>query len=683
MVSSVIAGFAVFCCLEGVQLEDLQWWLIPIFLLIPAIRLYAMDCNGRKWPLLQHPLCDNLLELLVITGLVLVAYTIALGRFSNLPLDSMTLEKLRGLEERVEAKHKYLEDHLPGFYSLLTCLIVVISFRVAAKTRPALRSAAARTTRLIATSLKWAERAGCAAAIAASLTFLATDSDAPLRRSITLSLKNATENYTQFRADLRQHVDIALRRVLIKKAWSERPREMREEITRAAEFYRKRKEFAAEQSRAADYLGTVAKEDESFPLAAEVPKSDVTVDARKPENDPPSPTWTPADLQEAAGEGRSLRAEEKVEPSELKDEDIEEIMKETFDQISPAENLFAQASVIELLKSHYPIFGEFVDAISSSITEAAFDRVRDSIVERIIKKRSAGSVEPVAQSVSEEVTNISSGPQEWDWSRFNESWKRTTETRLVGYGKEIATAESRLEVFTAQKQLELLDSNARAALNVVDAMMKVAQTTDASALAVKAVILKQVVSELREFGKTWPVLRTASAKEVSGLRNVLAQIDFSDATNISLDYLASTTGTLGPVKNRSKPTFGSPLEEPDDLGDLRNRTTLGRILSHPLKLPLETTEMTSSSPLQALTDCKAYGERKLLIVVATSTPQERQKLRSTMGEDYDVFEKAWQGRVKAEHERQVKIIQQQEEERKRVEQENWERREIEEPREIP
>jgi hypothetical protein len=265
-----LGAIAAFFCLVGAGLDDLQWLLIPILLLIPAIRLYAMDCKSRKWPLLQRALCDHLLEFFVIAGTVLVAYTIALGKFRALPLDDTTLGKLRSLEEVAEAKHKYLEDHKPGFYALLTCLFAMFALRMAAKTWPVVRNSAARTMKLIMGAVTWTERASCAAAIAASLTFLATQESGPLRLPITLSLKNAGEDYKSFRSDLRDRADIALRYALVNRALMERPPELKEEMTRAEEFYRERKELQSEQSKAEEAFGISPKKEEPFPLAAKL-----------------------------------------------------------------------------------------------------------------------------------------------------------------------------------------------------------------------------------------------------------------------------------------------------------------------------------------------------------------------------------------------------------------------------
>src|ERR1700735_2272485 len=104
--SALVAVVLTLFCLSEAGVDNLQWWLAPIVLFLVAIRLYALDCQSRKRPRFQRALSDNLFELLAIASVVLVAYTIALVWLSRLPLDDMTLAKLRMLEAKVGSIHK-------------------------------------------------------------------------------------------------------------------------------------------------------------------------------------------------------------------------------------------------------------------------------------------------------------------------------------------------------------------------------------------------------------------------------------------------------------------------------------------------------------------------------------------------------------------------------------------------
>jgi hypothetical protein len=680
----VLGAIAAFVCLVGAGLSDSQWWLIPIVLLIPAIRLYAMDCRSRKWPLLQRALCDNLLEFIVIAGIVLVVYTIALAKFGALPLNDMTLGKLQGLEEAVEAKHKYLEDHKPGFYMLLTCLFAMFALRMSAKTWPVLRNSATRTMKLIVGAVTWTERASCAAAIAASLTFLATQEDGPLRLPITLSLKNASEDYKSFRGDLRDRADIALRHALVSKAWVVRPPELKEKMISAEEFYRERNEFQSEQSKAEGDFGISPMKEAPFPLAVRVPNSDVTVEAGGVPEDSPSPSWTPADLHKAAGEAKDLRGAKWKELRGENNEEIEEIAKETLDEISPAEKLFAPVPVIELLKTHYPVFGEFVDAVSASISEAAFDRLRNAIVDRVSERRSAEPGMSLAAVVSQEA-DAGSGTVLMDWSRFNGNWRTRTQERLNGYRTEIARAEVGMENLATEKQQELTERAARSASANVELMTRVAEVTNSASLKEKAVKLKKVVADLLVLGKVWPALKKPSTKETDRLNEISAQIDLNDVAKSDLGDPDNSDEMLEPSKlpRFTTPTIPSlsPLNRPVE--SLRN--------SNSSKLNFVANSRASfSTPLGRISECRQYSEMKLIRVVADAagSAQETRKLQEAMGHDYDVYHRAWQAQVEAERKRREAIVERQREvrmEEMRREQEYRESHpvESEHPMEIP
>jgi hypothetical protein len=650
----VLGAIAAFVCVVGVGLSDLQWWLIPILLFIPAIRLYAMDCKSRKWPLLQRALSDNLLEFLVIAGIVLVAYAIALAKFSALPLNDMTLGKLQGLEGMVEAKHKCLEDHKPGFYTLLSCLLAMFALRMTAKTWPVLRNSATRTMKLIVGAVTWTERASCVAAIAASLTFLATQENGPLRLPITLSLKNASEDYKSFRSDLRDRADIVLRYALVNRAWTERPQELKEEMTSAGEFYRERNEFQSEQSKAEEDFGIRPNKDEAFPLAIHVPNADVTVEPDEVPEDSPSPSWTPADLHKVAGEATDLRGTQLNEPHSENNEEIEEIAKETFDEISAAEKLFAPAPVIELLKTHYPVFGEFVDAVSASISEAAFDRLRNAIVGRVSERRSAEPGISLAASVSREA-DAGSRSVLMDWSRFNGNWTTRTQARLHGYRTEIAHTEVEMENLATERQEELTRRAAKSASATAELMARVAEKTDSGSLKETAVRLKNVVADLLVLGSVWPALKEPSKKETGRLNEISAQIELNDVAKSRPGDLDNSDEMIEPSK---LPTFTIPYLSPS------NRPVEILRSSNTSKLKVVANSTTSfSNPLGKISDCRQYAEMKLIRIVAdaSGSAQETQKLREAMGRDYDVYHRAWQAQVEAERTRREAIVERQRE----------------------
>jgi len=627
--AALVAVVSTLFCLSEAGVDNLQWWLVPILLFLVATRLYALDCQSRKRPRFQRALCDNLFEILAIASVVLVAYTIALVWLSRLPLDDMTLAKLRTLEAKVESIHKFLEDHKPGFYTLIVCLFGVVALRIAAQTHPVLRNASATIATLVVTTVKWTERLACAGAIAASLTFLATQPDGPARTPFSLSLRNASDDYSAFHADLRNLVDIELREELVSRAWAERPPELKEEMTRAEAFYAERTEFESNQSTAEKKFG-IKPDGDAIPISLKSQNPSVVVDANEPFDDAPAPTWTPTDLKKAAGEASELRAARTKSSDANKHEDVDEIAKETLDEISPAGKLFAADPVIAVLKAHYPVFGEFVDAINSSITEATFVTLRDRIVRAVTEKRSANLRLSLTSAVSQEVPSGSRSVV-LNWNRFNESWKMSTEKNLVRFRTEVARAEASLAMGATAKQLELIETKARATSARVDELVRAGRATNDRATIEKATLLKKVVVELLALGKTWPPLAEPTSEQTNQLNETFSQ-----------------TG----IANSPQNSVSQPM-----------------------------------TPLQAIRVCDFYSETALtqIVVESAGSAPETQKLRMAIGKDYELYQMRWRAQVETRRKIQEAAVEQQRQEQHRREQEYRDMHppEVEHPVEIP
>jgi hypothetical protein len=388
----------------------------------------------------------------------------------------------------------------------------------------------------------------------------------------------------------------------------------------------------------------------------------MTVESGEVQDDPPSPSWTPADLHKAAGEAKELRAAQLKEPSGENNEEIDEIAKETFDEISPAEKLVAKAPVIELLKTHYPVFGEFVDAVSSSISEAVFDSSRNAIVHRVSEKRSAQPGISLAAVVSQEA-EAGGGTVLVDWSRFNGNWRARTEARLNGYKTEIARTEVGLENLATEKQQELTERAATSASATVELMTRVAVETKSAALAEKAVSLKKVVADLLVIGRVWPALKRPTTKETDRLNQISAQIDLSDVAKRDLGDLDNSDESLEPSKLNpfAIPTIPSPRPWKRPEVSLKGLKSSKSAKSN----SAANSRASFPTPLQGISDCRLYGEIKLIRIVAEAagSVSETQRLQKAMGNEYDVYHRAWQGQVEAERKRREAIIERQREER--------------------
>jgi hypothetical protein len=217
----LLGAISAFICCFDVGLEKLEWWLIPLPLLVLALRLRSLSIQGGRLPRLQRALCSNLLELLLIAFIVLVLYAVALWWFQSVPLNAVTLQTLREWDKHIEDTHKFIEAHTPKIGVFIVLLSIVIALRLVAAIHPALTGLTSGTTKLLAGSAKWTGRISTLVALAGSLTFLATQ-EGPGRR-IALVLRDAKQDYEHFRSTLEEQTDLLLRRSLLERAWAERP----------------------------------------------------------------------------------------------------------------------------------------------------------------------------------------------------------------------------------------------------------------------------------------------------------------------------------------------------------------------------------------------------------------------------------------------------------------------------
>jgi hypothetical protein len=550
----VAGALAAQVCLIAAGMHDLQWWLVPMGCLIPAIRLYAMGSRSRSWPRLQRALCDNLFELALIAFLVLAGFTVALGHFRALPLDNMTLHDLQELQKEIGEKHEWLETHRLGFFSLLAFLIAIILLRIAAKMNPRIEGRVSITSKVLVGSVKWWERATCAAAFTASFTFLATGAGGQLYEPVSLTLKDAQTNYDTFRAKINEHVDFVLRRELVTEALKNASPKLRMEMTQAKDFYALREQVGWERTIAASNFKIKTDEPEHFPQRGSLPR-----EAAKPDIPVATPrdaplSSTPARLRQSektaeqvVSDDNSGRLEHHLdrERTKEKDDSAEEMAKETIEGLPIADLIFAKATILESLKAHYPVLGELADAISSSVSEASFDAVRDSIA-RKLEDQCVDSCGSISQATLNEVHIAQlQAPRLGD--RFNAKWARDTQTILDSYNAEINAEERTLREAAAQVNAKRIDYAFRDASDNVDIIERVAIETKSSDLQKEVATLRETLIQLKKAGGEFPLLTAASPEQRQILDEIKAHVG-KRSVYIYLDNDAWTTPLDGIVK---------------------------------------------------------------------------------------------------------------------------------------
>jgi hypothetical protein len=633
----ITGGVSALVCLLATGADDVQWWLVPLILISPALRLCSLSSKSSKWPRMQRAISENLFELLVIASVVLLAYTIVLWRFHTIVLDDQTLEKLTEWDKKIQEAHEGFEHYKPGLFTSLVLLGSVLLFRFVAEVWPVLKNATGRMTSYLMAGVKWSERTGTAIAIAASLTFLATGPDGPLR-VIGVALKDAKANYEHFQTAVTSQVDLSMRQALVSKAWENRPANVRASLDRAAQFCVERKKFEDMQNDAKASFDIEPSEAEDFPLSAEFPQRETAVVDTPSE---PSTDWTPKQLRQAAEESAAPMKNNETAAEGEKNEAVDEAAEKVLDELSPADKLFDSSPVSAVLKEHYPVFGEFLDAISSSVTEAAFRSVRESIVRKVTERRRTQPDAPLAAIVSSQVTtDVAAVPV--SLASLDTSWSSINDSRVASFGSELRAAESRLEARAAAKEQPRIRDEVRSARESADLTEKVGRETGSAAMTQGAEEARARIDELAELAKRWPALQQPGR----------------------------------------------------DLSDQLNQIESRASAAHDRILLLGASALEWSSPHVGISSLRGYCDRQLERTVSSAAGSEAQtaRLKATMGARYGFYyQQVMEARAQiAEVARAKKLA----EERKAVEEtrrrdleerrvEEYRRPEAEHPVEIP
>lgn len=617
----ILGGASAFVCIFWIEADEAYLWLVPLLLLSLAFRLWALSAKSGRWHNLQIAFSENMLEMLVIAGLVILVYSIALWQFHAVALDSMTLAKLKEWDRYVYEKHEWFEHHKPGLRASVALFIVVIVARFIAELRPTLKEASGTLTSILVAGVKWTERTGTAIAVAASLTFLASQPGGPLK-SIGLAIRDAKENYEVFQSKVRTEVDRSMRQALVQKAWDGRPPHVRATLDQAANFCEERRKFEELQTKATDRF-EIAPETEPFPLTERIVRQNIRQEDVPGE---PADDWTPKDIQESVSETDALLAKDETPAHPENSDATDEMAERVLDNLSPADKLFEHSPVTALLKVHYPVFGEFLDAVSSSITEASYKAIRESIVRKVSelrKHQATGSLPPI---VSEQVAAAMS-PVEVKLVSLDETWSSVNDSKVASFRAAVEIASVRLEAKAAAKAQTQIEDAARSAEAVRELMAKVGGATGSIDMLGRAEAISKHIDELERLGKHWAALGEPSKEQSQRLAHIHT-------------FSWDVQGPSSPAGVFASDHWGTPLT---GIFSIRN--------------------YCNEQLLATISDAKSY-------------PALTARIKLAMGDRYEVYDRVLQERIRkaeaaqAERERQ----QQQETERRREEQREEQRR---------
>jgi hypothetical protein len=615
---------AIACGIFAEQ-DNVEWWLIPVFLLAAAARLSALSQGQERWAGLHRAIAGNLFELLLIAVAVLAAYSVALLWLQSVELDSRTLGWLVTWDRRIRETHEFLEHHQLKLVQLLCLIAVITALRIVAAVRPALAGLTRATASTISGGTKWFGRISTLMAVGASFTFLATEDGGPASR-IGLALRDAMKDYEHFQTALSESVERQLAQAIVDDAWKARPVPLKREMLQAAQLQQE-KDQLEDMRRTAEQLFDIRQApDTGTPRNDETAKEQASRKERP--TDPPAPSWTPTELREAASAADSSSSEGN-DKEESGNEATVELAHKVFEQLVPADRLFDALSAVSVLKSQIPVFGEFLDALKSSLTGTTFEAIRSAVVRKVTAFRAAHPGAPVGQMVADDVRSHVQNIH-IDLGRFDETWAAPSAAEVSTQRAEVRLASDRLEAEAASKQRDQIRQAAREASESARLLDAVNATKSRPLHESTGDELQRITAELEDLGIRWPAL----GEPGKDLRNQLAGIS-AEVRYPRLQPLFSRQSVLDSLRE----------------GGTDSRLSAPGSLSAPLTVepnPLLGEPISSNwdSPLEAIRGLQTYCDQRIAdaVGVGLGSSEGSMRLRATLGDRFDDYRQQYEDR---------------------------------------
>lgn len=549
-------------CWFHFQLTDLPLWLVvPIFWLILSLRLTVLTLNDYLLSKLAKVMCKNLMELLLIATVVLIFFLLLNWRFDSQDLNVVTFKELQKWNTSIYDAHHFFDTHKLGVGSLFLLSLVLFclrirhstyggdqsavqhpssgplqqSFRVnpvsarSEATRRASRRSRIRPfeshhsvrplgetlvprwkklpdqlSRLISGSIIWFGRATTALTLAASLTFFATK-DLGFSKRLALQVKESDAKYQTFQADLSKRADTALKHHLLYEALRQSPPPLRVELYRAAQF---------EQSQQ-DHNILVGQAKSKYGIQPEAHPSETPTSAAPPHWELP-PACSPKDVEEAAGEIKGLRVE-------YDDQSQDEVAEKLFETVVTHNDVSGLSALIDAVKEHNPILGEFLDVIMSSVSDFMFDAMKDSVVRKIDAARLRHPHSSLSDAQRAAIAATTQTVR-FKFERLDKNWRRIANVRLDDMKKRLAGARRQLESEASTKFALRIQNAQKEEASKEETLGKIARDE-------RLKNLQRVVAarkSLTELAKSWPTLTEPSMQQKGTLQNVYNEFQESN-----------------------------------------------------------------------------------------------------------------------------------------------------------
>jgi hypothetical protein len=514
----VMLTFAALCAGVPAGLDlgpaSVPWWFIACLLWTVGLHLLIVDRDMERRRRVAYRLLSNAREFVLTVTIVLGVYVLASVWVGGLPLDDTTLLKLRTWEGAVAWIHIFLDALKPSIPQLTLLFLAFWSLRWVDRQFAGRVGAVDVADARVRLALRWTERAALAALIAASVTFLGTEANGPVRK-ISAQIRDMTKQYQEFQHVIRREVDRSLRVALLDRAWKDRPPTMRREMVHSRELISLRRNFhtLAFEARHEYYVTTPdppGYKQEAPPRPNSEPDKVVEESGYLPE----SATMT--GIRTAILEGKKDKAvswprSTAAEKETVEDEALEKILVD----VLPVERLTDKFPGLGMLNTAVPVLGQFIETVASAFTGEGLEKVKNALVPYIAAKKLL-TRRPLYDLVAAEADHAANSAK-LDWSPYSSEWSDRVEENLSRLEAPIEAARRDLVTRTGRVQADRVRSVASWVDDNVDHLRMLGIALQERSYEARAERAHQLRLELVRMSRNWPAIGSANDRQIDAL----------------------------------------------------------------------------------------------------------------------------------------------------------------------
>jgi hypothetical protein len=501
IIFAVVAGILTYGCFIAESWSGWLWiCLVSAVLWTVVLHLATLDTgsvtNHKK---LIYFLLANGREFAFTVSLVLVVFIPISLVAESLPLDNRTVITLMNWETQVEEAHLFLESLKFSLPQLLMLVLAFWALRTWESHAVGVTKTSDAGLRRLLTAGRWIERGSLVLLIASSITFLATNAEGPVAR-ISAQIRDSTTEYAELQRMLREETGVALENQAVRRALAEKPPLLRDELENAQKLLTAREELAHDAKDAY----------ELYHVRADMPETDLLLpgaDQRttgletEPTNVSAVGQLSPREISALLGSAKQLKPEN-FEPS---DKPEDELMEKTVEKLLPAERLTDHVHALAGLTKSYPVFGELLNVVATSLADTLFARSKKEILRRVSTPDAQATTQSMRNSVLHEAAAMAS-KLTFDWSEFSSSWGSSTERSIEERRGRVAVASATIR----RNALNARNAKVKPLVAAVRAnVLALGRLGDALAdhdLSSEAKTADRELGELRAELQNWPVL---------------------------------------------------------------------------------------------------------------------------------------------------------------------------------